>query len=202
MEQAYPIAYTLFEFDNWKSIVHDFFTKHDAQTPQIWKLPLEFYEFVKENNYATKFKLPFLNDLLFFEWIEIEVHTMEDEIQPLFKIEGDILTDKLVVNPEFRLNKLDYPVHKVKPKDITLETKGDYFLLTYRVKDTGSVAFLDLTMLHTFVFEKLVNEEISLKNIINDAIEVFGIDNSEFINQSVLEFGKLLMDKKIVLGYN
>lgn len=201
MEQAFPIAYSAFESEEWKSIVHDFFLHHDAQTPQIWKLPLEFYEFVRDHDYATKTGKPYLNDLLLFEWIEIEVHTMPDEPIPAFKTTGDVLHDVLVLNPEFRLNKLEYPVHKVKPTEITEGHKGNYFLLTYREKETGAVHFMDLSVLHTFIVEKIVAERESLSHIINEAITIFAVDNTDFIRTSSLDFIHSLKEKKIILGF-
>jgi len=201
MEQAFPIAYSIFEFDDWKSIVHSFFMNHDAQTPQIWKLPFEFYQFVKDNKYSTKFNFPFLNDLLLFEWVEIEVHTMQDEQQPEFVSSGNILNDIIVINPEYRLNKLEYPVHKVKPQEITSELKGDYFLLTYREKESGTVHFMDLSVLHTFAFEKIVIERKTISIIIDEATTLFGTENKDFIYKSIREFVELLFKKEIALGY-
>ena len=201
MEQAFPIAYSIFDFDDWQSMIHDFFNHHNAKCPQIWKLPFEFYQFVLKNNYAQKFNLPFLNDLLFFEWIEIDVHTMDDKIFPHFNLDGNEFNDVLVLNPEYRLDKLEYPVHKIKPTDIGTKDKSNYFLLTYREKETGQVYFIELSVLHTFAFEKITQESKSIRSITDEAISIFGNDHASFINDSLVELVSLLKSKNRILGF-
>ena len=54
---------------------------------------------------------PFLDDLLYFEWMEIEVHTMPDRPFPDYVKEGNVLEDRLAFNPEYEIIRMDYPVH-------------------------------------------------------------------------------------------
>ncbi|NOY51620.1 MAG: DUF2063 domain-containing protein, partial [Chlorobi bacterium] len=61
LTQAYPITLEVLSNEQWNKIVDDFYANHDAQTPHVWKLPFEFYQFAKESNYAQAYGLPFLN---------------------------------------------------------------------------------------------------------------------------------------------
>ncbi len=74
--QAFPIAAEVLGKKQLTSMIDEFFSLHNAQTSQVWKLPGEFYEFAKTGNWNEKFKMPWLTDLLLFEWVEIKVHTM------------------------------------------------------------------------------------------------------------------------------
>ena len=42
---------------------------------------------------------PYLEDLLYFEWMEIEVHTMPDKPYPDYQSRGNIFMDRLALNP-------------------------------------------------------------------------------------------------------
>lgn len=37
LENAYPIAFQFIGEEKWHELVHDFFSNHKAQTPQVWK---------------------------------------------------------------------------------------------------------------------------------------------------------------------
>ena len=85
LEAAYPIAHSFINEKDWREMAYRFFSEHNCQTPQVWKLPFEFYEFATAGDFANKYNIPFLNDLLYFEWLEIEVYMMEDLPFPNFK---------------------------------------------------------------------------------------------------------------------
>jgi len=71
MEKAFPITHSILSISEFKSLVNDFFTKHDAQNPQVWKLPGEFFNFFESLETPVKTSYPFLNDLMRMEWNEI-----------------------------------------------------------------------------------------------------------------------------------
>ncbi len=199
MQQAFPIAYKNIPGSEWKDLVHEFFLNHDSQTPQVWKLPFEFYQFVSQNNYSKSLKKPFLDDLLFFEWIEIEVHTMPDIEVTKHKTEGNLFTDILVLNPEFKLFKLNYPVH-IHPPEKATELKDDYFVIAYRHPNDLTVRFLNLSILHTFIIEKLIEEKYTLNQIIDDTIGLFKINKNELII-NISTFLNDLFNQRLILGY-
>ncbi len=79
LRSAFPLTEDLLTEYEWKYFVDDFVAKHKSQSPQIWQMPYEFYQFIDKNYYEVKTKYPHLIDLLLFEWKEIELYMMEDK---------------------------------------------------------------------------------------------------------------------------
>jgi len=201
LESAYPIAHSFIKPEDWEEMAYRFFNEHDSQTPQIWKLPFEFYEFAIEQDFATQYRIPFLNELLHFEWLEIEVFMMENLPFPTYQENGNWLTDSICFNPEYRLVKLEYPVHIKKPAQIASE-KGDYFLLIFREKETGHVQFVNLSVLFTYLLEHLLGGENQLQEILADMIYIFGINDDQLLRNKSINFLQDLKEKGFVLGFS
>lgn len=199
IETAYPITYSFLAKDVWEKLVYDYFAEHKCQTTQVWKMPLEFHDYCVKKDIQSQLNLPFLNDLLYFEWLELEVHTMEDMPYPSFTSKGDIFNDKIAVNPEFKLIKLTYPVHTTAPTD--LEGKeGTYFLFIYREKESGNVQFMDLSMLYTYILEQIANGEL-LKDVLAEANNLFQINDISLLKEHAEKFIADLQQRKFVLGF-
>ncbi len=200
MIQAFPIAHKILSEKEWATLIDDFFGKHDAQTFQVWKLPFEFYKFVNQQSYGIKFNKPYLSDLLYFEWIEIEVHTMPDEPPELYKTEGNIKNDRIEVNNEYRLIKLNFPVHLYAAEESKKHT-GNYFLLAYRHPENFEVRFVDLPALHAFFFEKIATEEKNVNEVLNEIGDASGADHLQVIEENIISFVKTMFEQKVFLGY-
>ncbi len=200
LETAYPVTRQILPEEDWTQMVNDFFINHNPQSPQVWKMPYEFYIFCSENKYSEKFHRPYLTDLLYFEWIEIEVHTMEDLIIPPFQSEGDLLESPLIINPEFRLIRLAYPVHKFSSDELS-ENAGDYFILCYREQKNLSVRFFEFSSFFAVVFEKLINNRISGKEALAEAGKLFKINDEQVLLQNGLPFFNDLFTQGIILGF-
>jgi uncharacterized protein len=200
IETAYPITYSFLPSETWNHLVHDFYSEHKCQTPQVWRMPLEFYEYCVHKNIAGELNLPFLNDLLYFEWLELEVHTMEDVEYPKAKKDGDWLNNKIAFNPEYKLVKLSYPVHTTAPTEGLEEKKGDYFLLVYRERESGRVQFVDLSMFYAFILENLGNGAL-LKDILVEANSLFQINDIKLLKDRSLEFIEDLRKREFIIGF-
>lgn len=200
LETAYPITFSYLEKDVWDELVKDYFSNHKCQTAQVWRMPLEFYEYCKTNDIGSRLNIPFLNDLLLFEWLELEVHTMEDQPYPSFTSEGNWLYNRIAINPEYKLIPLEYPVHTTPPSTELLEKKGNYFLLIYREKETGNVQFIDLSVLYTYLLENIANGSL-LEDVLKEADTVFQLDNLELLKERALDFIEDLRERKFILGF-
>jgi len=200
MVQAFPISRQVLPDEEWNELINLFFANHDAKTTQIWKLPAEFVTFVKENDYATLWSKPWLNDLLYFEWIEIEVYTMPDiEAEP-FTLQGEIREGTIVVNPEHRLVLLRYPVHLYAVEEAK-NHPGDYFMMVYRHPETREVLFADLTALDTFTFENIAHEQLSLSDIAAGLKLQFALSDQHPLLTNMIAFVQKMMAQKLFLGY-
>ncbi len=200
IETAYPITFAYLQKDVWEQVVNDFYAEHKCKTTQIWRMPLEFYDYCVEKKKQEKLNIPFLNDLLYFEWLELEVHTMEDIAYPKTITEGDWLNNKIALNPEHKLIPLSYPVHTTAPGEELINKKGNYFLLIYREKESGNVQFVDLSMFYTYILENIKNG-VLLKDILVEANLLFQINDIKLLKDRSLEFINDLKNKKFILGF-
>ena len=199
IETAYPITYSFLPSEVWDKLVYNFYAEHKCQTPQVWRMPLEFYEYCVEKDLQSTLNIPFLNDLLYFEWLELEVHTMDDIPYPTYSAKGDWLNDVLALNPEHKLIKFNYPVHIFAPTE--MENKaGNYFLLMYREKESGKIQFMDVSILYAYILEQLQNG-VSLQAILTEANPLFQINNFEMLKEHALNFINDLKQREFVLGF-
>ncbi len=199
LETAYPITFNFLDREVWDNLVSDYFAEHKCQTPQVWRMPLEFYEYCLEKDIQSKLKLPFLNDLLYFEWLELEVHTMDDIPYPNYTSKGDLLNDAIALNPEHRLVKLTWPVHTTAPNEMEGK-QGDHFLFMYREKDTGNIQFMDVSILYAYILEQLSNG-VLLKDILVEANTLFQLNDIALLKDHTLTFIEDLKQKQFVLGF-
>lgn len=200
LETAFPILNSRISEDVWKDMVHDFFSHHKCSTPLLWQLPYEFYAYAKAKSYAVKYHLPWLIDLLYFEWLEVELFMMEDKAYPDFKRKGDLFNDPLAVNPECRLVKFDYPVHSKEMMHADQE-KGTYYILLFRDKESGSVQFISLSILFAMLVESLIHNKVPLRKIVKEAASYFDIGDAQQLNKNTTKFITDLQVKGFVLGF-
>lgn len=199
MENAFPIAFKNIPARKWNRMVKDFFSFHACQSYQVWRLPLEFYTYAVEHNWEEAYGIPYLNNLLAFEWAEMEVYNMEDIPAPPFMLSGSWLETPLVLNPEHRLLSLAYPVHlEPRPTKLTAK-KGIYFVLLYRNQETGNVQFMDLSPWLAFVTEQLVMG-ITVKDILDYAPEL-NITVTDTLEKDTLAFLRHMQQQHFVLGF-
>jgi len=199
LETAYPITYSFLEKSVWEKLVFEYFVEHKCQTTQVWRMPLEFYDYCVEKDLQSQLNLPFLNDLLYFEWLELEVHTMEDIAYPEFTTKGDWFSNKIAINPEYKLIKLTYPVHTTPPTELAGK-EGTYFLLIYREKESGRVQFMDLSILYAYIIEQISYGEL-LKDVLVEANTLFQLNNISLLKEHAQNFIKDLEQRKFVLGF-
>lgn len=200
IETAYPITYSFLDREVWDELVNTYYAEHKCQTAQVWRMPLEFHGYCVEKRIAEKLNVPFLNDLLYFEWLELEVHTMEDIVYPKAKPKGDWVNDQIAINPEHKLIRLEYPVHTTPPAEITPDKKGDYFLLIYREQESGNVHFIDLSMFYTYILENIKNGAL-LKDILVEANTLFQINDIKLLKERSLTFINDLKQRNFITGF-
>jgi hypothetical protein len=197
--QAYPIASKVIGRNKFGELIKEFFSEHKAKTPQVWKLPKEFYEFAIDKEWNRKYKYPWLHDLLLFEWMEIQVHTMPDRQIPSVNPKGDLGNDKLVVNQECEIIKLRYPVH-VKPVKETTKFKGNYNVLIFRHPVNGTVQFLNLSLIFVSIIEELIKAPATISYLVEGASLNFNMVNKEDLASAFRNFISDMAEKGLILG--
>ncbi len=132
---AYPRFSRYLSEEAFETLVWDFI-KGEPQTPYIWQMPDEFRHFVATTELPKSY--PFINDLLWFEWIEIELFMKH--YQP--KKQQTFSWDKAVCLSESAvLKKLNFPVFH----DEGLDQSGIYAVLVYYDFATHEIHYRQIT---------------------------------------------------------
>lgn len=200
LQNAYPITQTLLTEEEWMTLVNDFFGQHDCQSPQLWKMPFELVEFVENTAYHEKLGKPYLLELLYFEWLELEIYMGENKPHDRYVTLGDMLKDVPVINPDHKLLQLTYPVHIKNPADLEA-AKGNYFVLIYRHKTEYTVNFIELSPFLAVVFSTVNENKISFLNAVNMVANANGINVDDDLLQKVAAWATQLVKDTAVLGF-
>lgn len=200
LDSAYPISRAAFGEELWDQLVQEFFSGGLPKSPQVWKLPYEFYQFHSGRDTGIRIERPYLDDLLYFEWIEIEVHNMPDRPFPEFSEKGNLLLDRLAFNPEYEIIRLTYPVHQ-HPAEDTPRLKGDYYALIFRSPGTGYVHFLNMSGLNIYILTRLVEEDLPVNKLKGEIARTTGIESGRYLDEALEKFLGDLMKRKLILGF-
>jgi len=197
LQSAYPLTKGLLSEGEWDELVQEFFSGHACQSPQVWYMPKELYEYVAQQEaHPLIDKYPFLLDLLRLEWLEIALFMMEDK-----PVACDTKGELVVLNPEHELVHLQYPVHLKEAKHIRAADKGDYFLVMFREPDSGDVQFMQLSPALAMMIELLEESPMSIPAL---AMEICGKLQLE-LTQDILNMTQLFIDQgqqnKLIAGF-
>lgn len=200
LQNNYPLTYALLEGEKWEELTDDFFAEHPCGDPQFWKMPKGLVEYVKESGWGEKRQIPFLADLVHFEWLEMEMYMMEDRPSPPFLRKGDVLEDALILNPEHRFETYDYPVFSQLSWDASWK-KGEYHLFCYRHPDTLDVHFFSLSSFFSHVIQALVDQGRSGRDVLQAVAE----QKHVAMGDQLLGAGRKLLEdlvcKRAILGF-
>ena len=193
---AYPICRSILVDSQWYSLVDDFVRNHGCKHPQLFRMPEELIEFVRANDYTEKLQIPYLIDLLLFEWIEIEVHTMPDHEVEL-KSNEDLWGSSIVFSPYMKLIQLDYPVHLLK-NQVDSFREGEYFYLVYR-EQSGTVQYLTINHFSFKMLQSLMNSSVSLELLLENIRDSYDKEVYAEVKKQSLEFLTKLKSLHILL---
>lgn len=200
LQSAYPLTYELLTPKEWKSLVSRFFKEHACSSPQVWYMPKELHEFIASKPSNLTKKYPFLVELLWFEWLEVELYMMEDVHVEHIR-EGDFAKERLVLNPEHHLQYFSFPVHLKNAKLITLSDKGHYFLVVHRHPESGTVSFTDLSPAFVRMIELLEERAMTIKEVLEKACGELGVEISSAIQHATEAFLESAMENKLIVGF-
>lgn len=162
LSTVYPLTKKLLKKKRWLALVERFFASQPLKSPQIWRMPQELLNYVEvfESNLIVEY--PFLPELIYFEWKELEVFMMPDK-----KKVKNRKPQRVYLNPEIELMRFEYPVHSKKASRITSEDKGLYFVSMHRHPESGSVEFTNLSIPFVEVLEKMSKNPLTNVQIEN-----------------------------------
>jgi hypothetical protein len=197
LQNAYPLTRALLSDAEWEKAVNDFFTNHPCQSPQVWYMPKEFFQYLAASRHALLDRYFFLEDLLHFEWMEVEVFMMEDRrAEPATTYAPE--TGKLILNPEHQLFSFQYPVHLKPAHAITASDKGSYFLVAHR-NGEGTVVFTDLSPALAMMLALLEEAPASVNELLLVLEREYGIISSESDRQAVQLFFRNALTQELII---
>jgi uncharacterized protein len=145
LKNAYPIAEAILTSVEWHTLTDHFIANHTSNHAALWKMPEDFLLFAEEHDYNSRFGLPYLTDLLLFEWTEIFLFMMPDFEYPEYNIVGNVLEHSALLNQESKLLHLRFPVYRPLPQDKRTLATGNYFLFMFRHPDSFQVRFIEIS---------------------------------------------------------
>lgn len=199
LQSAYPLTNELLTDEEWDNMVTSFFRDHPCQSPQVWNMPKELIVYLDNGLHPLTVKYPFLLELLHFEWIEVDLFMMADKTVPA-KDNGNILIDKLVINPEHCLLTLTFPVHQKRAADINNSDTGHYFVAAHRNKE-GEVLFTSLSPALSRLLEYLEDAPASVPETLYRFETEYNLVLTEADQQSIQQFFQDAKLTHLISGY-
>lgn len=197
---AYPLAKKLITAEEWDLVVQQYFSTHACESPYLWKMPFEFFEYVKETERELLAKYPCLGDLLLYEWVEIEVFMMDD-IEVSYSKNGSVKSDALVLNPSCILQYFQYPVYSKTAAEISSDDQGHYFMLTHRNPETHFVRFLEVAPMFARMIELLDEKALTIDELANQFSAESAIEITPDIKSNIDSFFQKCLTNGIILGF-
>ncbi|GAB4183755.1 MAG: hypothetical protein Kow00108_21030 [Calditrichia bacterium] len=200
LENAFPLTHQLLSQEEWEEMLRDFQAHHDVKASKLWLMPKEFYEFARLSAFGERFNRPYLSDLLYFEWMEIQLFTMADKVLEPYIEHGEMLDDLIYVNPEYEMIQLRYPVHKTLVHE-ELVDEVNAVVFGFRDVESGEVKFVELSPFFAFIINQIHHREISLKNLIEEMSRETDYPDKETIIPHLLPFVGDMFLQGLFLGY-
>ncbi|NNF16678.1 MAG: DUF2063 domain-containing protein [Gammaproteobacteria bacterium] len=155
LARSFPVIRRLLSDAAWHGMVRDFFARHRSHSPYFLDIPKEFLGYL-ETERDVDGDPPFLLELAHYEWAELAISILEEDLAAVeANVDGDLLDEIPVLSPVAWSLAYRFPVHQIKPEFQPQEPgEGFTFLVVYRNrKDT--VGFLEINPVTARLIELL-----------------------------------------------
>ncbi|MBP7370851.1 MAG: putative DNA-binding domain-containing protein [Arenimonas sp.] len=106
VDACFPVAKKMQSERRWRSFCRSFFRDWQSHTPYFSKIPEQFVKYMQANSLALG--LPaYLPELLYYEWLELEVETAEGVYN------AHASSRIMALNPSVRYARFQWPVHQI-----------------------------------------------------------------------------------------
>lgn len=144
MRDNFPRVREVFDEADWHALVRDYLVRHRSDTALFAELLDEFLAYLDDERTVAS-DPPYLRELAHFDWLENAVAIAATRLDELAAApDGDLLRERLVINPVHQLVRYTWPVHAIGP-DFRPEAPParPTWLLAFRDR-AGSFGVLDL----------------------------------------------------------
>ena len=183
-------------------LIQHFIKNNNCQSPYFWKMPKEFLLFVEQYHQHFFDKYFLLHNLMQLEWYKIELFMDADKNDfSTLTTDGDLLTNKLVLNKDVAILHFHYPVHLKETNAISPADKQDYFCCMHRNTKDDEVYLMDISPLFVRWIEMSHEENLSLNEFLNRISTEFNIEINDAIQTSVVNFFYDALKNNLLLGF-
>ncbi len=114
---CFPVTRKLLGKHGWRLVVRRFFAERRCHSPLFRDIPRAFLDWMVGQGGAGHPDLPFLAELMHYEWLELAVSIASGEAEPAaIDAHGDLLAGRPAAHPSARLARYRYPVHRIGPR--------------------------------------------------------------------------------------
>ncbi len=156
---CFPVLRRLVDDAVWAALVRDYLRRHRARTPLFPRIPREFVQYLEQADVVLE-GLPFLRELAYYEWLEIEAGQDPREVDDARIDAGaDPFMDLPVLNPLARARAFVYPVHRLGP-DFRPPAPPEVptYLVVFR-KRSDEIGFMELNPVSARLIELILLDE-------------------------------------------
>lgn len=159
MRDNFPRVREVFDDAGWHALVRDYLVRHRSDTTLFAELLDEFLAYLDDEREEAS-DPPYLRELAHFDWLENAVAIADTRLDGIAaEPDGDLLQDRLVINPVHRLVRYAWPVHAIGP-DFRPDSPPARatWLLAFRDR-AGSFGVLDLNDIAVRLFSAVSGPE-------------------------------------------
>ncbi len=161
LRNSFPLFIKEVDEELFENSIKDFM-KETPSTPFLWKVPKDYIKFVKRNKLFNKQK--YLYELLYFDWIEIEIYMREYKFS---KKKRFSYKDTYKLSKSARIKKFKYDILN---KEYTIRREN--FLVIYYDFETNEVIYREINPL---IYELL--DRLNKKQTIGKILKEICIEN-------------------------
>ncbi len=193
-EYAFPYTKEVLGESYFKILVEGYLKEYHSKQI-LWQEAKGFVDFVIKNKWDFKEKFPFIDELIYYEWLEIEISNEKEKSK---KANFD-WKSKYKINNTARINIYEYPVHKFNyiSIDDIIQNKNRYNLLIFREPQNFEINTVELT---DFVYQLLdeISSGITPKTALNTkSLEIELEEIIPYLEKFFLE----LVENEVLVDY-
>lgn len=157
---SFPVLRKILSDDQWHRLMRRYFATHQSHTPLFLEMPQEFISYLQDEHEPEPDEPAFMLELAHYEWAELAVSILEDEVD-LSQVDpaADLLESVPVLSPTAWSLAYSFPVHQIGP-DNQPRSPGEQatFLVVYRKLD-DQVGFLEINAVTARLIELIQQEQ-------------------------------------------
>lgn len=200
LSNNFPVLKTILNEQQWFELSQDFFSNHASSSPYFSEIPEEFIDFL-QNERKNKDDLPFLLELVHYEWVEMALSIAKENIKTnTSHFIENLVQQTIALSPLAWPLAYQFPVQEISPAFLPTKTPEEpTYLLVYRDTD-DEVQFMKTPPI-TFRLLQIVqdNEDISCEDCLKQIVQESAHPEPDTLFASGLLAIKDLAEKNIII---